>query len=210
MKKLLIRSSSALIVVDVQNCFVDGGTLPVVHGAEVIPVINRLAPLFENIVVTQDWHTKGHSSFASSHPGKKPFDMVSLAYGQQVLWPDHGIQGTPDADLHKDLKLPTAQLIIRKGYHKDIDSYSAFMEADRKTTTGLAAYLGAHQIDTVFIVGLATDFCVAWTALDASAAGFNAYVIEDACRGINLNGSVQLAWENMTKSGVNRIQSSEL
>ena len=210
MKKLPIGSSSTLIVVDVQNCFVDGGTLPVADGAEVIPVINGIAPLFENIVVTQDWHTKGHSSFASSHQGKKPFDVVSLPYGQQVLWPDHGIQGTPDAELHKDLKLPTAQLIIRKGYRKDIDSYSAFMEADRKTTTGLAAYLHAHQIDTVFIVGLATDFCVAWTALDARAAGFNAYVIEDACRGINLNGSVQLAWNNMTESGVKRIHSGEL
>ena len=210
MKKLPIGPSSTLIVVDVQNCFVDGGTLPVAHGVEVIPVINGIAPLFENIVVTQDWHTKGHSSFASSHQGKKPFDVVSLSYGQQVLWPDHGIQGTPDAELHKDLKLPTAQLIIRKGYRKDIDSYSAFMEADRKTTTGLAAYLHAHQIDTVFIVGLATDFCVAWTALDARAAGFNAYVIEDACRGINLNGSVQLAWNNMTESGVKRIHSGEL
>jgi len=210
MKNIPIGSSSALIVVDVQNCFVDGGTLPVAHGVEVIPVINGIAPLFENIVVTQDWHTKGHSSFASSHQGKKPFDVVSLPYGQQVLWPDHGIQGTPDAELHKDLKLPTAQLIIRKGYRKDIDSYSAFMEADRKTTTGLAAYLHAHQIDTVFIVGLATDFCVAWTALDARAAGFNAYVIEDACRGINLNGSVQLAWNNMTESGVKRIHSGEL
>ena len=210
MKKLPIGPFSTLIVVDVQNCFVDGGTLPVAHGVEVIPVINGIAPLFENIVVTQDWHTKGHSSFASSHQGKKPFDVVSLPYGQQVLWPDHGIQGTPDAELHKDLKLPTAQLIIRKGYRKDIDSYSAFMEADRKTTTGLAAYLHAHQIDTVFIVGLATDFCVAWTALDARAAGFNAYVIEDACRGINLNGSVQLAWNNMVESGVKRIHSSEL
>jgi len=210
MKKLPIGPSSTLIVVDVQNCFVDGGTLPVAHGVEVIPVINGIAPLFENIVVTQDWHTKGHSSFASSHQGKKPFDVVSLHYGQQVLWPDHGIQGTPDAELHKDLKLPTAQLIIRKGYRKDIDSYSAFMEADRKTTTGLAAYLHAHQIDTVFIVGLATDFCVAWTALDARAAGFNVYVIEDACRGINLNGSVQLAWNNMTESGVKRIHSGEL
>lgn len=210
MKKLPIGPSSTLIVVDVQNCFVDGGTLPVAHGVEVIPVINGIAPLFENIVVTQDWHTKGHSSFASSHQGKKPFDVVLLPYGQQVLWPDHGIQGTPDAELHKDLKLPTAQLIIRKGYRKDIDSYSAFMEADRKTTTGLAAYLHAHQIDTVFIVGLATDFCVAWTALDARAAGFNVYVIEDACRGINLNGSVQLAWNNMTESGVKRIHSGEL
>jgi nicotinamidase/pyrazinamidase len=210
MKKLPIGPFSTLIVVDVQNCFVDGGTLPVAHGVEVIPVINGIAPLFENIVVTQDWHTKGHSSFASSHQGKKPFDVVSLPYGQQVLWPDHGIQGTPDAELHKDLKLPTAQLIIRKGYRKDIDSYSAFMEADRKTTTGLAAYLHAHQIDTVFIVGLATDFCVAWTALDARAAGFNVYVIADACRGINLNGSVQLAWNNMTESGVKRIHSGEL
>ena len=130
-------SKAALIVVDVQNCFVDGGTLPVKGGAEVVPVINKLAPAFENIVVTQDWHTPGHASFATAHAGKKPFETTELSYGTQVLWPDHCVQGTDDAALHKDLKLPTAQVIIRKGFHKDVDSYSAFEEADRKTATGL-------------------------------------------------------------------------
>ena len=199
---------SALIVVDVQNCFVDGGTLPVKGGAQVVPVINKLAASFENIVVTQDWHTPGHASFASAHTGKKPFETASVPYGTQVLWPDHCVQGSDDAAVHKDLKLPTAQLIIRKGFRKGVDSYSAFEETDRKTTTGLAAYLKARDIDTVFITGLATDFCVAWTALDARKLGFNVYVIEDATRGIDLNGSLAAAWKQMTDAGVKRIQAS--
>ena len=170
---------SALIVVDVQNCFVDGGTLPVKGGMEIVPVINNLAAAFENVVVTQDWHTPEHASFASAHSGKKPFDTTQLPYGTQVLWPDHCVQGTDDAALVAGLKLPNAELIIRKGFHKDVDSYSAFEEADRKTSTGLAAYLKARNIDTVFICGLATDFCVAWTAMDARKAGFAAYVVEN-------------------------------
>jgi nicotinamidase/pyrazinamidase len=200
----------ALIVVDVQNCFVTGGTLPVKGGEEVVPVINKLAPAFENVIVTQDWHTKGHVSFASAHAGKKPFETTKLAYGTQVLWPDHCVQGTDDAALYKDLKLPTAQLIIRKGYHQSTDSYSAFVEADGKTSTGLAAYLKAHGVDTVYVTGLATDFCVAWTALDARKAGFKAAVIEDATRGIDLNGSLKAAWANMEKAGVKRLQSSDI
>jgi nicotinamidase/pyrazinamidase len=203
-------AKSALIVVDVQNCFVTGGTLPVKDGEQVVPVINKLAPLFANVVITQDWHTAGHASFASSHSGKKPFETTKLGYGMQVLWPDHCVQGTGDAALHKDLALPTAQLVIRKGYRKDTDSYSAFTEADGKTTTGLAGYLKARAIDEVFVCGLATDFCVAWTALDARKAGFKAAVIEDACRGIDLNGSLQAAWANMAKAGVKRIQSSDI
>src|SRR5437762_4915171 len=181
---------SALIVVDVQNCFVDGGTLPVKGGAQVVPVINKLAGSFENIVVTQDWHTPGHASFASTHAGKKPFETTQMPYGTQVLWPDHCVQGSDDAALLKELKLPTAQLVIRKGFHKDVDSYSAFEEADRKTSTGLAAYLKARGIDTVFICGLATDFCVAWTAMAPRTAGLTAYVVEDAARGYDLNGSL--------------------
>jgi len=203
-------AKSALIVVDVQNCFVDGGTLPVKGGAEVVPVINKLAASFENIVVTQDWHTPGHASFASAHAGKKPFETAAMPYGTQVLWPDHCVQGSDDAAVHKDLKLPTAQLIIRKGFRKGVDSYSAFEEADRKTTTGLAGYLKARDIDTVFITGLATDFCVAWTALDARKLGFNVYVIEDATRGIDLNGSLAAAWKQMTEAGVKRIQASDI
>jgi nicotinamidase/pyrazinamidase len=203
-------AKSALIVVDVQNCFVDGGTLPVKGGAQIVPIINKLAASFENVVVTQDWHTPGHASFASTHAGKKPFETTQMPYGTQVLWPDHCVQGSDDAALLKDLKLPTAQLIIRKGFHKDVDSYSAFEEADRKTATGLGAYLKARGIDTVFVTGLATDFCVAWTALDARKLGFNVYVIEDATRGIDLNGSLAAAWKQMTEAGVKRIQSGDV
>jgi nicotinamidase/pyrazinamidase len=202
--------TSALIVVDVQNCFIPGGTLPVAKGDEVVPIINALAKKFDNVVMTQDWHTPGHASFASAYPGKKPFETTALAYGTQVLWPDHCVQGSQDAALHKDLDIPHAQLVIRKGYNKGVDSYSAFKEADRKTDTGLAGYLKARGIKTVFVTGLATDFCVAWTAMDARSAGFNAYVIEDACRGIDLNGSVAAAWKSMLAKGVKRIQSADL
>ena len=208
--KLKPNDKSALIVIDVQNCFVDGGTLPVKGGAEVVPVINKLAESFENIVVTQDWHTQGHASFASAHAGQKPFSSIKLAYGNQVLWPDHCVQGTEDAALHKDLKLPTAQVIVRKGFHKGVDSYSAFEEADRKTATGLGGYLKQRGIKTVYVAGLATDFCVAWTALDARKAGFEVYVIEDATRAIDLNGSLAAAWKQMTAKGVKRIQSTDI
>ena len=203
-------ATAALIVVDVQNCFVTGGTLPVSKGEEVVPVINKIAAAFANIVVTQDWHTPGHASFATSHPGKKPFETTTLKYGNQVLWPDHCVQGTDDASLHKDLKLPTAQLIIRKGYNKGVDSYSAFEEADRKTVTGLAGYLKARGIKTVYVTGLATDFCVGWTAIDARKAGFEVYVVEDACRAIDLNGSLAAAWKQMAAKGVKRIQSADI
>lgn len=203
-------NSPALIVVDVQNAFIEHGTLPVPNGKEVIPVINRIAKAFQNIVITQDWHVEGHSSFASTHANKKPFDVIELAYGEQVLWPDHCIQGTNDAALCADLILPSAQLIIRKGCHKDIDSYSAFIEADRTTTTGLAAYLRAREINSVYIAGLATDFCVAWTAMDAISLGFDASVVEDASRAIDMNGSLDTAWKRMTEMGIKRIQSSHL
>lgn len=201
---------AALIVVDVQNCFVDGGTLPVKDGAAVVPVINRLAASFENIVVTQDWHVPGHASFASSHAGRKPFETTTMPYGMQVLWPDHCVQGTDDAALVKDLHLPSAQLVIRKGFHRDVDSYSAFEEADHRTATGLAAYLKARGIRTVYIVGLATDFCVAWTALDARKAGFRAIVIDDATRAIDLNGSLAAARAAMQKAGVVTVSSTAI
>ncbi|MEO7152203.1 MAG: bifunctional nicotinamidase/pyrazinamidase [Burkholderiaceae bacterium] len=203
-------AKSALIVVDVQNCFVTGGTLPVKAGEEVVPVINRLAKAFENVVLTQDWHTPGHASFASSHAGKKPFETTRLSYGTQVLWPDHCVQGTPDAALHKDLAIPTAQVIVRKGYRKAMDSYSAFDEADHKTPTGLAGYLKQRGITRVYVTGLATDFCVAWTAMDARRLGFEAYVIEDATRAIDLNGSLAAAWKQMAAKGVKRIQSADI
>ena len=205
-----IDDASALLVIDVQNCFLPGGSLAVKDGDQVVPVINRLAKGFANVVLTQDWHTAGHVSFASVHAGKKPFETIDLAYGKQVLWPDHCVQGTEGAGLSKDLSIPQAELIIRKGYHQDVDSYSAFTEADGKTTTGLAAYLNARKLQRLFIAGLATDFCVAWTALDARKAGFEAYVIEDACRGIDTQGSLAKAWADMEKAGVKRIQSSDI
>jgi nicotinamidase/pyrazinamidase len=208
--KIKPKANSALIVVDVQNCFVQGGTLPVQNGEDVVPVIHQLAQLFENIVITQDWHTPSHISFASSHPGRQPFESVQLSYGQQILWPDHCIQGTPDAELVSSLHIPKAALIIRKGHHPELDSYSAFREADHKTGTGLTGYLKERLIKQVFIAGLATDFCVAWTAIDARSVGFDVYVIEDATRAINLNGSLIAAWKKMSSLGIHRIQSSDL
>ena len=208
--KIKPDAHSVLVVVDVQNCFVTGGTLPVAQGEAVVPVINHLAAAFENVVATQDWHTPGHASFASAHNGKKPFETARMPYGNQVLWPDHCVQGTEDAALHKDLKLPHAQLVLRKGFHPNVDSYSAFMEADRKTPTGLGAYLKERAIRRVFVTGLATDFCVAWTALDARKAGFETYVIEDATRAIDLNGSLAAAWKQMAAQGVKRIHSEDL
>jgi nicotinamidase/pyrazinamidase len=205
-----IDDASALLVIDVQNCFLPGGSLAVKDGDQVVPIINRLAKGFTNVVMTQDWHTAGHVSFASAHSGKKPFETVDLPYGKQVLWPDHCVQGTDGASLSKDLAISQAELIIRKGYHKEVDSYSAFTEADGKTTTGLAAYLKARKLQKLFIAGLATDFCVAWTAMDARKAGFEAYVIEDACRGIDTQGSLAKAWADMTKAGVKRIQSGDI
>ena len=208
--KITIDDSSVLIVVDVQNCFLPGGSLAVKDGDQVVPVINALARKFSNVVMTQDWHTPAHVSFASSHAGKKPFETVDLAYGKQVLWPDHCVQGTDGASLSKDLAIPQAQLVIRKGFHKDTDSYSAFVEADGKTSTGLAGYLKARKLKRIFVAGLATDFCVAWTALDGRKAGFDAYVIEDACRGIDTQGSLAKAWADMKKADVIRIQSSDI
>ncbi len=205
-----VDDSSALLVIDVQNCFLPGGSLAVKDGDQVISVINRMAKGFANVVMTQDWHTVGHVSFASSHSGKKPFETIDLNYGKQVLWPDHCVQGTDGASLSKDLAIPQAELIIRKGFHKDVDSYSAFTEADGKTTTGLAGYLKARKLKRLFVAGLATDFCVAWTAIDARKAGFETYVVEDACRGIDTQGSLAKAWADMTKAGVKRIQSSDI
>jgi len=202
--------ASALLVIDVQNCFLPGGRLAVKDGEQVVPVINRIAKNFANVVMTQDWHTPGHVSFASTHSGKKPFEIIDLAYGKQMLWPDHCVQGTDGAALSKDLAIPQAELIIRKGFHKDVDSYSAFTEADGKTTTGLAAYLKARSVSRVFVAGLATDFCVAWTALDARKAGFETYVVEDACRGIDTQGSLAKAWSDMDKAGGKRIQSADI
>ncbi len=198
-----------LLVIDVQNCFTPGGSLAVKDGDAIVPLINKLAGGFEHVVLTQDWHTPGHVSFASSHPGKKPFETTSLPYGTQVLWPDHCVQGTDGANLHPALKIPHAELVIRKGYRKDVDSYSAFMEADGKTPTGLAGYLRERGLSRCYFVGLATDFCVGWSALDARKAGFEAVVIEDACRGIDVGGSLAKAWADMQGAGVKRLQSTD-
>ncbi|VVP97092.1 Nicotinamidase [Pseudomonas fluorescens] len=207
---MAISSRTALLVIDVQNDFTPGGQLAVPEGDLIVPLINRLARQFTQVVVAQDWHPTGHASFASSHPGHQPYDVIQLPYGEQTLWPDHCVQSTAGAEFHRELDLPHAQLIIRKGCNPDIDSYSAFLEADRQTTTGLAGYLKERGINTVYMVGLALDFCVMYSALDARAAGFNAYVVLDACRAIDLNGSLTAAIERMQSAGVGLIQSTEL
>ena len=203
-------SDCALLVIDAQNGFMPGGGLPVAQGDAIVPVINRMAPLFENAVLTQDWHPASHVSFAANHPGRQPFDVIELPYGPQVLWPTHCVQGTPDAALHPQLHVPQAQLILRKGCRPQVDSYSAFTEADRAATTGLAAWLHARDIRHLYLCGLATDYCVAWSALDARAAGFAVTVVEDACRAIDLNGSLARAWADMNAAGVQRASSQGL
>lgn len=205
-----ISPRTALLVIDVQNDFIPGGQLAVPEGDQIVPLINRLGGLFKQVVIAQDWHPTGHASFASSHPGRQPYEVIQLPYGEQVLWPEHCVQGTAGAEFHSELNLPHAQLIIRKGCNPDIDSYSAFLEADRRTTTGLAGYLKERGIDTVYMVGLALDFCVMFSALDARAAGFNAFVVLDACRAIDRDGSLAAAMERMQTAGVGLIQSNQL
>ena len=205
-----LDDATVLIIIDAQYGFMPGGGLAVADGDAIVPVVNRIAPRFANVVLTQDWHPADHISFAANHPGRAPFETITLPYGEQVLWPTHCVQGTRDAALHDDLRVPQAQLIIRKGFHRDVDSYSAFMEADRRTSTGLAAYLKARGISKLYLCGLATDYCVAWSAQDARAAGFEATVIEDACRAIDLNGSLARAWADMAAAGVGRVQSTDI
>ena len=196
------RARDALVVVDVQNDFCPGGALAVPGGDETVPVINRLAEAFDLVAVTQDWHPPGHGSFASSHPGAAPFDTVDTPYGPQTLWPDHCVQGTRGAELRAGLDLPHAALTIRKGLHAEIDSYSAFMENDRATPTGLAGYLRERGAERLWFCGLALDYCVAWSALDARRAGFAAAVVEDACRAIDLQGSRARALDELRAAGV--------
>jgi len=191
-----------LLVVDVQNDFCPGGALAVPGGDEILPVVNRLARNFAHVVLTQDWHPLGHSSFASAHPGKAPFESVEMPYGTQILWPDHCVQGTEGAAFHPQLDIPHAELIVRKGFHRAIDSYSAFQENDRKTPTGLAAYLRERGFERATLCGLATDFCVLYSALDARAAGFAATIILNACRGLDVDGSLARAIEEMREASV--------
>ncbi len=195
-------ADKALIVVDVQNDFCPGGALGVAGGDEIVPMINGLIGRFEHVVLTQDWHPAGHSSFASSHPGKNPFEMIAMPYGAQTLWPDHCVQGSAGANFHPALEWTRAELLIRKGFRPQIDSYSAFFENDRRTPTGLSGYLRDRGIKKVTICGLATDFCVAFSALDAVAQGFSTTVVLDACRGIDLNGSLHAMVTRMRDAGV--------
>lgn len=205
-----IKSDDVLVVVDVQYDFLPGGSLAVADGDAIIPVVNALAKKFANVVLTQDWHPADHISFASQHVGKSPFETVELDYGTQVLWPDHCVWGTRGAEISTALDIPHAQMIIRKGFNRAIDSYSGFQEADRTSLTGLASYLGERNLSRVFVVGLATDFCVAWTAIDSAAGGFETFVIEDATRAIDANGSIEKAWADLEEAGVARITSAEL
>ncbi len=207
---MTVRAGDVLLVVDVQNDFLPGGALAVPGGDAVIAPLNRLARAFAHVVITQDWHPPGHVSFAASHPGRSAFETLDVAYGRQVLWPVHCVQGTRGAALADALDVPHAQLIIRKGSDAGIDSYSAFMEADRRTPTGLAGYLRERGFGRLFVAGLATDFCVAWTALDGRAAGFELSVVEDACRGIDLDGSLARAWRDMAAAGVLRVRSADV
>lgn len=205
-----IEANDVLIVIDVQNDFCPGGALAVPRGDEVIRPIVRIAPRFAHIILTQDWHPADHTSFAASHPGKKPLESIELNYGAQTLWPPHCVQATKGADFHPGLDLPQAELILRKGFRPQIDSYSAFFENDRTTPTGLAGYLRERGLTRVFLAGLAYDFCVGYSALDARRLGFTVVVLGDACRPIDLDGSVAAMDARFAEAGVGAIDSSEL
>lgn len=199
--------TDVLLVIDVQNDFCPAGRLAVTGGDEVVPVINALATRFAHVVLTQDWHPEGHSSFATSHPGKPPFSQVEMSYGLQTLWPDHCIQESEGAAFHKDLKIPNTELIVRKGFRSEIDSYSAFFENDHRTATGLAGYLRERGFRRVFCAGLAFDYCVRYSAEDARAQGFDTVVLENACRAIDLNGSAEDARRSFGRIGVSLVPS---
>ncbi len=203
-------SSDVLIVVDVQNDFCPGGALAVPDGDAVIAPILRVAERFEHVVLTQDWHTPDHYSFASAHAGKKPYEQIELSYGMQMLWPDHCVQGTSGASFHPGLDVKSVELIVRKGFHRTIDSYSAFFENDHATATGLGGYLKERGLRRVFLAGLAYDFCVGYSALDASRLGFEAVVLKDACRAIDLNGSAEVIERHFAKAGVQVMSTGEI
>lgn len=198
-------SEDVLLVIDMQNDFMPNGALAVPNGDEIVPIVNRLAAGFEHVVLTQDWHPRDHVSFAANHDGRKPFETMTLPYGEQVLWPVHCVQGMVGAAFHDGLDVPHARLVIRKGYRRHVDSYSAFVEADRQSSTGLSGYLRELGVKRVWCCGLATDYCVAWSALDARAAGFEVVVVEDACRAIDLDGSLARAWRQLDEGGVRRM-----
>jgi nicotinamidase/pyrazinamidase len=201
----VLSDNDLLLIIDVQNDFCPGGALAVADGNAVVPVINRLAERFAHVALTQDWHPSGHSSFATSHPGSKPFANVSMPYGQQTLWPDHCVQGTAGAAFHPQLATARAELVIRKGFRGEIDSYSAFFENDRRTPTGLAGYLRERGLKRIFLAGLATDFCVHYSAVDACRLGFDTVLVDAGCRAIDLGGSLDAAWAAMAEAGVQRV-----
>lgn len=203
-KEIAVGDQDVLIVVDIQNDFCPGGALSVPQGDEIVPLVNRLAGRFTHVVLTQDWHPPDHLSFASAHPNKKPYDTIDVDYGSQILWPDHCVQATKGAEFHKDLHIPHAALILRKGIHRMIDSYSTFYENDRKTPTGLVGYLRERGFTRVLLAGLAFDFCVRYSAEDASREGLEVVVIEDACRGIDVDGSVAETRESLNTLGIVR------
>jgi nicotinamidase/pyrazinamidase len=203
-----IGDNDVLLVVDVQNDFCPGGRLAVPHGDDIVARVNELATRFRHVVLTQDWHPPGHLSFASTHAGRSPYETIEVSYGPQILWPDHCVQGTPGAEFRRDLQIPNAQLILRKGYHRDIDSYSAFYENDRTTHTGLAGYLRERGLRRVFVAGLAFDFCVRYSCEDAKREGFEVVVVEDACRGIDVDGSVIATRRHLDAIGVCSICAS--
>jgi nicotinamidase/pyrazinamidase len=205
-----ITDRDALLVIDVQNDFCPGGNLPVANGDAVVPVINQLARQFRHVVLTQDWHPRAHGSFASSHANRKPFESIALSYGPQVLWPDHCVQGTPGAEFHAALQIPHAELVLRKGYHRAIDSYSAFFENDRTTPTGLSGYLRERGLARLFLAGLAFDFCVRYSAEDARRAGFDVRVAEDACRAIDMEGSAAATRRSLAELGIPLIRAEEI
>ena len=194
-----------LLVIDVQNDFCPGGSLAVPDGDAILPTVNRLAREFAHVILTQDWHPPGHSSFASAHPGRQPYETTEMDYGPQILWPDHCVQDTPGAAFRTGLDVPRAELVLRKGFHRAIDSYSAFRENDRRTATGLAAYLRERGFERVTLCGRATDFCVLYSALDVREAGFATSVVLDACRGIDHEGSLARAVAAMREAGVTLI-----
>jgi len=201
-ERMKVGDRDLLLVIDVQNDFCPGGRLAVPGGDEVVPVINRLAEKFPHVALTQDWHPAGHESFASTHPGRQPFETITVAYGPQVLWPDHCVQGTPGAEFHRALTLPRAELIVRKGFRRAIDSYSALFENDHQTPTGLAGYLRERGLKRVFVAGLALDFCVRYSAEDARRQGFEVVVVENACRAIDLGGSLAATRESLAGLGI--------
>ncbi|HJO68708.1 MAG TPA: bifunctional nicotinamidase/pyrazinamidase [Rhodospirillales bacterium] len=208
--EIMTGAKDALLVIDVQYDFCPGGALAVAGGDEVVAVINALASRFDHVVMTQDWHPEGHSSFASAHPGSAPFETIRLPYGDQTLWPDHCVQGTRGAEFHAGLGLPNCEMIVRKGFRAEIDSYSAFRENDRQIATGLAGYLRERGLARLYLAGLAADFCVHFSAVDARAEGFEAWVIDDACRAIDLDGSLAAARENMRAAGVGFVTAADL